>query len=226
MIRFMLFATALAALAAPAAAQSRWYAGVSAGASKTNSELVFNRESTITESISRSTDFDDRDRAWKAYAGFRLNSVIALEASYADLGEHRMLTTTIGGDPVGVATIDIRRKVKGYGVDIVATAPLGLERFRLFGRAGAFRTTLDASAQLEGNIIFTNNPDARHLSVRQHETVFRTGLGMEWQLARNLALRAEYERFAHIGVAFAIGRSGTTGEADTDMASIGVVATF
>ena len=226
MIRFVLMAAALAAFSAPVLAQSRWYAGASAGASKTHSELVFNRESTITESISRSTEFDDRDRAWKAFAGFRVNTVIALEASYVDLGEHRMLTTTIGGDPVGVATIDIRRKVRGYGVDIVATAPLGFERFRLFGRAGAFRTTLDASAELEGNIIFTNNPGERRLTAKQHETVFRTGLGMEWQLARNLALRAEYERFAHIGVAFAIGRSGTTGEADTDMASIGVVATF
>ena len=226
MIRFMLAAAALAVLSSPVLAQSRWYAGASAGASRTHSELVFNRESTLVNSVSASTDFDDEDRAWKAFAGVRLNSVIALEASYVDLGAHRMLTTTIGGDPLGVATIDIRRKVRGYGLDLVATAPLGFERFRLFGRAGAFRTTLDASAELAGNIIFTNDPAARSRSVTQHETVLRTGLGIEWQLARNLALRAEYERFARIGVAFRVGGSGTTGEADTDMASIGVVATF
>ena len=227
MIRPVLAAALLAALSIPAHAQGRWYAGASAGATKTHGELVFNRESTLVNATEISTDFDDRDRAWKAFAGIRLNRVIAFEASYVDLGEHRTFTrmvTASGGIP---GSIEIARKVDGFGLDIVATAPLDIERFRLFARAGAFRAKLQASAQLGGNIIFTNgDPEETRRSVTQREDIFRTGLGIELQLARNLALRAEYERFAHIGRAFRIGGSGTTGEADTDMVSIGIVATF
>ena len=227
MIRIALAGLVASTLALPAAAQSRWYAGASAGVSTTHDELVFNRESTLVNAVSASTEFDERDRAWKAFAGFRLNPVIAFELGYADLGEHRMLTSIMGGTPVAPSSIDIRRKVTGYGLDIVATAPLGFERVRFFGRAGAFRAKLAANAVLDGNILFTNgDPEERRRSITIHETVFKTGLGLEWQLARNFALRAEYERHARIGRAFRVGGSGTTGEADTDMASLGLVATF
>ena len=226
MIRPALAAAVLAVAVLPAHAQSPWYFGASAGASRTHDELVSNRESTITDAVNLATDFDDDDRAWKAFAGFRLNSVFAIEASYVDLGEHRTFTTMLGGDPPLPASIEIRRKVRGYGFDLVATAPLGYERVRLFGRAGGFRTRLEASAALEGNIIFTNAPEQRFRTTSQNEWVFRYGLGLEWQLARNLALRAEYERYENIGRAFRIGGSGTTGEADTDMASVGIVARF
>lgn len=227
MIRSILATLALCALVVPAAAQSRWYAGASVGVSDTHGELVENRESTLVNVESASTDFDERDRAWKAFAGFRLNSVLALEASYADLGEHRMFTSIMGGFPVLPASIAITRKIRGYGLDLVATAPLGLERVRVFGRAGAFRARLTAIAELDGNIVFTNgNPEERRRSTSIHEDVLRLGLGVEWQLARNLALRAEYERYSNVGRAFRVGGSGTTGEADTDVASIGLVATF
>ena len=226
MSRLMLALAAFLAVSLPAhAQQGRWYAGVAAGASKTNDELVFNRESTLVNVNSASTDFDDRDHAWKAFAGWRLNSVIAVELGYADLGEHRMFTTIESNGLPG--SIEIVRKVAGYGIDIVATAPLGFERFRLYGRAGAYRVKLEAAAALGGNIVFTNgDPDQRRRTTTQHEDVFHTGIGMEWQLTRTLALRAEYERFAHIGRAFRVGGSGTTGEADTDVATIGIVATF
>jgi opacity protein-like surface antigen len=227
MVRCILAAVLLATASIPTHAQGRWYAGASAGATRTHSELVFNRESTLVNATDISTDFDDRDRAWKAFAGFRLNRVIALEASYVDLGEHRMFTRMVTASGFIPGSIEIARKVDGFGLDIVATAPLDLERFRLFARVGAFRAKLQASAQLGGHIVFTNgNPEETRRSVTQHEDIFRTGLGVEWQLTRNLALRAEYERFAHIGRAFRVGGSGTTGEADTDMASIGILATF
>lgn len=227
MIRPMIAFAMLAAVTLSASAQGRWYAGASAGASRTTGDLVFNRESTLVNAADIRTDFDDGDRAWKVFAGVRLNRVIALELNYADLGEHSTATdfvTASGGIPASIA---ILRKVEGFGLDLVATAPLDIDRFRLYGRAGAFRAKLDASAVLGGNIVFTNgDPEERRRSTTQREDIFRYGIGLEWQLARNLALRAEYERYHNIGRAFRIGGSGTTGEADTDLASIGVVATF
>ena len=227
MIRILLAAAVALAISLPAAAQSRWYLGASAGASKTHGELVFNRESTLVNFETVSTEFDERDGAWKAFAGWRLNPVIAFELAYANLGEHRIFSSIMGGTPVQPATFDLRRKISGYGLDIVATAPLGFERVRFFGRAGAFRARLVANAALGGNIVFSNGPpEQRSRSITLQETVFHAGLGVEWQLARNLALRAEYERYARIGRAFRVGGMGTTGEADTDVASLGIVATF
>lgn len=227
MTRLLLATAALAALAQPAAAQSRWYGGATGGTAKTHGELVFNRESTLVNADVIGTDFDDRDRAWKAFAGLRLNPVLALELSYVDLGEHRTLTRSLTASNGLPNSIEITRRIDGFGLDLVATAPLGSERFRLFGRAGAFRARLEATARLEGNIVFTSgDPEQRTRSTSLDEDVFRYGLGLEWQMARNLALRAEYERFARIGRAFRVGGTGTTGEADTDVASIGIVARF
>lgn len=218
-----------AVLLAPAAAiaQVRWYGGIAGGEAATHRELVANRESTITLATGIRTDFDRRDAAWKAFGGARINSVLALEATYADLGSHTMVTTLQGGDPPMPAAITVRRRIAGYGVDLVAAPPFGWDRVSLFGRAGAFRSRLEATAELDGNIVFTNgDPGERRRDARQRETVFKWGLGAEVRLARNVFLRADWERYCAIGKAFAVGGEGTTGEADTDVLSLGLVARF
>ena len=227
MVRDSMF-FAIAALAAlPALAQSPWYAGVAGGQSKTSRDLVFNRESTIVNATDLRSDFDAKDAAWKAFGGFRFNSVIAVEVSYADLGAHRTLTHMQGGDPPLPASIAIDRSVSGYGIDLVATAPLGFERFNVFARVGVFQARLKAAATLGGNIVFTNgDPDDRTRSTTQREDVMKFGIGAEWLATRRLAARLEWERYTEIGKAFAVGGSGTTGEADTDLVSLGVAFRF
>ena len=213
-------------LAVTTAADAAWYAGISGGQSRTSHELVANRESTIINATDLHTDFDAKDNAWKAFGGYRFNEAIAVELNYADLGEHRMLTTMIAGDQALPASVEIRRKISGYGADLVLAAPFG-GRFAAFGRAGAFRTQLKASAALEGNINFTNGDTTdRRRHATQHETVLRYGVGGDWWFRPNAALRLEWERYNKVGKAFAIGGSGTTGEADTDAVSLGVMVRF
>jgi opacity protein-like surface antigen len=218
----------LAALAAgPAAAQVSWYAGIAGGQAKTDRELVANRESTITNATGISTAFDAKDTAWKAFAGLRLNPVIALELAYADLGEHRLVTRMQGGDPPFPASIAIDRRISGYGLDLVATPPLGWSRVDLFARIGVFRSRLEAKAALEGNIVFTSgDPEERVRNTTRDETVLKFGLGAECRLARNVGLRLEWERYAAVGKPFVVGGSGTTGEADTDVVSLGLTMRF
>ena len=225
-MRKALFLLAVAA-ATPAAAQVSWYAGLAAGQSRTDRELVANRESTLTAASNISTAFDARDTAWKAYAGVRFNPVLALELTYADLGEHRMVTTLQGGDPPFPASIAIDRRISGFGLDVVATAPLGWPRVDLFARAGALHARLEATASLSGNIVFTGgDPNERVRGTTRTETVLKYGIGAECRVARNVALRLEWERYSSVGKPFAIGGSGTTGQADTDVASLGVTMRF
>jgi OmpA-OmpF porin, OOP family len=220
---------AISALSLPlAAAAGPWYAGVSAGQSSTSSDLVSNRESTIVNATDIHSDFDRTDTAWKVFGGFRLHRNVAIELSYADLGESRLVTSLQGGtNPTLPASITIRRKIDGYGADVLLIAPFEPQRLSVFARAGAFRSHLRADAALEGNIVFTNgDPTERSRSTTQNETVFHWGVGADWDFTPNVAVRLEWERYNDVGKAFAIGGSGTTGEADTDAVMLGVLMRF
>lgn len=220
-------ACSIAVAAPPALAQAGWYAGFSAGQSRTSRDLVENRESTVTLATDFRSDFDDKDRAFKATAGYRVWPALALEVSYADLGVHRVHSMFLGGDPPSPAAIKLVREVTGVGAAVVLSAPIGPRGAAVFGCAGAFRARLKASAELEGNVVFTNgDPLQRRRSTVQEETVGRLGLGLQWPLAESASVRVEWERYLAIGKAFAVGGRGTTGEADTDTLTVGVVLRF
>ena len=222
-------AAALFALSLPAAAQwsmSGWYAGVGAGQVRTDEELVKNRESTITGVVANlRTSFDDKDSSWKAFLGYRVTDWLAIEVNYASLGEHSTNTQFIGGDPPGDAQVIITREVQGYGIDAVLSAPLS-PRFSVFGRVGAFRADLDATAQLGGNVEFTGGQGETFRATSQNETITRYGAGMDFGISPNLAARLEWERYSKVGKKFSVGSSGTTGEADMDNVSLSVVYRF
>jgi opacity protein-like surface antigen len=210
----------------PLAEAAGWYAGVSVGQSRTSRDLVNNRESTIVNATDLRTEFDAKDNAWKIGGGFRFNEVLAVELNYADLGKHSIVTTMLAGDAPAFAAIAIERKISGFGADLVVTAPVA-PRFTVYGRVGAFRTNLEASAALAGNIVFTNGDSSDSTrSTKQHETVLRYGFGGQWDLWPNGGLHLEWERYNKVGKAFAIGGSGTTGEADTDVVWLGVTQRF
>ena len=219
---------AVAALSLPlAAAAGPWYAGLSAGQSRTGNELVTNRESTITLATDVHSDFDRTDTAWKVFGGYRLHRNVAIEVSYADLGESRLATRLLGGDPALPASITLHRKVDGYGADVLLIAPFEPQRLSVFARAGAFRSRLRESADLDGNIVFSNgDPSERSRATRQNETVLHWGIGADWDVTPNVSLRLEWERYSDVGKPFAIGGSGTTGEADNDAAMLGVLVRF
>jgi len=219
-------AAALLLPCAVLAQESGWYAGLAAGQSKTASELVQNRESTITLASGVHTDFDATGSAWKAFGGYRVNPYLAIEATYADLGRDVMDTAFLGGDPAQPARIRTTRKVSGFGADLLVGAPLGPSA-TLFARLGAFRSRLEASAELAGNVVFNpGDPNERSRSTTRGETVGHYGFGGEWALTRAVALRLEWERYAKVGKAFEIGGTGTTGEADMDAWLAGVTLRF
>ena len=220
---------AAAALILPGAAVAGpWYVGLGAGQSSTSTDLVENRESTIINANDIHSDFDRTDTAWKAFAGYRFHRNLAVEVNYADLGKTKLTTNMSGGNnPDTPASITINRKLDGYGADLLVIAPFEPQRLSLFARAGAFRARLREDATLAGNIVFANgDPEERTRSVTQNETVFHWGVGADWDVMRNVALRLEWERYNSVGKPFAVGASGTTGEADTDAWMLNVLFRF
>jgi OOP family OmpA-OmpF porin len=231
-VKSPILCAALLALPALAAAQSPFvpaprpfYAGIAVGQSKTSRELVENRESTITLASNISTAFDDKDTAWKGFVGWQATPWLAVELGYADLGRHSTDTTFLGGDAPAPAEVIIKREIKGFGLDVVLSAPVW-HAVSIFGRAGIFRAELDASAQLAGNVAFTNGNGETFRTTTQKENVTHFGVGVEAPIAPNTGVRLEWERYLDVGKKFAIGASGTTGEADTDTVTLGVVYRF
>jgi len=82
--------------------------------------------------------------------------------------------------------------------------------------------TLPAAAQLH----WYADPTVSFRTVTHTENTKHLGFGFQWWLTRQWAVRAEYERFYSIGKPFAVGGTGTTGEADVDAAWLGFVARF
>jgi hypothetical protein len=217
----------VASAALPAAAQvTPWYAGASLGVSRTSDDLVANRESTITHLLEVQSDFDERDRAFKIAGGYRFLPWLALEVDYTDLGKHSVVTNLIGGDPPAPAQVVLERRIRGFGADAVFTVPV-VPRWKVVGRVGAFHAELEARQALDGNIVFTNgDPSERERSTKQSETVLRWGGGVQWEVTDCSWVRLEWTRHEDIGKAFAVGGSGTTGEAATDSLLLGYYYRF
>ena len=217
----------LASVAGVAAAKGpAWYAGISLGESRTDRELVKNRESTLVGASGIQTDFNATNSAWKLFGGYRFNDMVAVEANYADLGRHSTFTTMVAPDGFNTASILVKRKIIGYGADLLLCAPVG-GYFSIFGRVGAFRSRLVADAQLDGLIIFTNgNPTDRARSTTVEETVLHYGAGADWWFRPDMALRLDWGRYSNVGKKFEIGGTGTTGEANTDAFYLGVMYRF
>lgn len=215
-----------AAAAAPAHAQTPWYAGIAVGESRTDDALVANRESTLTVVSSVSTDFDARDVAFKATVGYRFLPWFSVEVDYMDLGKHSLFSDILGGDPPAPAGLHLERRVRGFGADAVFFAPVA-PQWKVYGRVGAFHAELEARQRLSGNIVFTNgDPSERERSTSQSETVLRYGVGTQFELTDCSWLRVEWQRQEDIGKAFCVGCSGTTGEAHTDAVLVGFYYRF
>ena len=215
------------AAALPAAAQDTpWYAAIALGESRTGSELVANRESTITVATDLQTDFDSRDLAFKATLGYQFFPWLAVEVDYMDLGKHRTVTDFMGGNPPYPARITLDRSITGFGADAVFFAPVA-PQWKVYGRVGAFHSKLKARQKLEGNVIFTSGDSSeRERSVSRSETVLRYGVGTQFELSDCSGLRLEWQRQEDIGKAFEVGGSGTTGEAATDAVLVGFYYRF
>lgn len=213
------------AVAFPAAAQNTpWYLGVGFGQSKTDANLVTNREANINPATDFSSSFDDKDSAWKATLGYRISELFSLEANYADLGKVTIDTrfTVPGGTPGGVFS---ERKVKGYGLDLVVGTPL-FERFAVFGRLGYFRAETQATATLSGDTFFADGDPRTSRTNKVNNNSTKYGVGVDWLLTKNASVRFEWDRLVDVGRKFEPGVSGATGEADMEMWSLGAIWRF
>jgi len=203
-------AAALAvAFAGVAHAETPWYAGLALGQSKgTNiSEGEVNDLLRTSGYTNAATSADKKDNTYRLTLGYQFTPNIAAEALYADIGQFGTRSTVTGG------SVNADYKASGYGVDLVLSAPV-TQGFSIFARAGVMRTKTEANFSSSGVISlgFTHGSSTRS---GEH-----FGLGMQYDLSKEVALRIEAERFNKLG------DDSTGGELKADAYTIGAIYRF
>lgn len=165
------------------------YLGISGG------QADIGREAAIPTFIDSGT-VDGKDMGFKLFGGYMLNSYFGGELAWLSLRGVNY-AGTFAGAPVTNGEID----VNGFNLSAVLRLPVG--PLSVFGKAGWFLWDSEVS-DITGGAPFAGSFDG---------TDFSFGVGVSMSFTRNLAVRAEWERFKILN-------------ADTDFVSVGLTYRF
>ena len=136
---------------------------------------------------------DKSDTGYKLFGGVQFIPQFALEFGYVDLGKLR----------AEVAPFAVDLKGRGAFVDAVGLLPVS-DAVTLFGKVGAF------NGKVKGRVSGLGSTDDSGTDVK-------FGVGAAYQVAPNLAVRAEWERYRF---------NVFDDKGDTDLVSVGVSYRF
>lgn len=194
----------------PAAAQAAvpgWYAGLAYGSTDYNLDdsqvdsaveielSSFNAPATSIYTFNDPgsgvfSSVDGSNGGGKVFVGYHFNEWIGVEAFYVDLGNVKSsFTGTVdGGEGLAGGT---KTDLSGYGASILATLDFG-GGFAGYGRLGAFRW----DAKTTGSVtVQESTPFTLSLDYDDKGTNLNYGVGLTYDVWRNITLRVEYERF-------------------------------
>jgi OOP family OmpA-OmpF porin len=185
------------ALALPAAAQmaapsmSAFYIGGSLGQSKANDFC----DGTSGSGVS----CDDKDTAWKVFAGYQFHPNVAIELGYSDLGKAK----ASGGGA------EISDEASAWDLTAVGSWPLA-NKFSVYGRLGFYHSEVTSNASVSGFGSASEDKSTTDLTF---------GIGARYDITRNLGVRAEWQRYNDMKDAFDT-------KSNVDVLSIGVLYRF
>ena len=139
---------------------------------------------------------DEKDNAWRVFGGFQLNRTFSVELGYANLGES---TVDFGAGDT------FHAEVTAWDLSAIGAIPVG--PVSLFGRLGLYRATVEVREPLLG------------LSSDDSNTGFVWGLGVMFDINKNLGIRAEWQQYNDVG-------SDDIGEADVRVLNVGLLWRF
>jgi OOP family OmpA-OmpF porin len=181
---------ALVTVSAPALSQDAgWFIGAGGGGTKFE-----NGCSTFTGPGT----CDDNGIFWKVFGGYQFASFFGFEVGYADFGKSEQTATGVGSSTI---------EANGAEAVLVLTVPF-TQGFGIYGKYGIYRWNVEK---------VVTGPNA--ISVDTSGTDITYGFGMKYDLTKNLALRAEWQRYQNMGDAF-------TGDFDVDAGLFGIVFKF
>lgn len=202
-----LIALAASLSSATFAQDANWYLGANLGQSQAEIDNGRITQDLLSGGFTTTEiNADEKDSAYKIFAGYQFNSMLSVEAGYFDLGTFDFTART---DPLGTLSGNI--KLRGVNLDLVGLLPLN-EEFSLFARAGVHYTLAKDNFAGTGLVNITNsNPSKR-------EANLKLGLGIQYAINEAWAIRLEDERY-HVN-------DGVSNRGDVDLISIGAIYRF
>jgi OOP family OmpA-OmpF porin len=217
MKRFLLIAGGIIAIAATGAAVAQakpapaaqpfkpFYIGGGAGWAKLDLETSdFPNSGTIdlggtVGTVAFNSTRDEDSFGWKAFAGWRFNQYLALEAGYVDLGRANVQYTV----PGLTGQADLKVTDHAWTVAGVGTFPVGYN-ISLLGKLGValHYTKTSANVSVPGASAGASESD--------HRAGFLWGLGAAYDFNPNIGVRVEYENFGTAGESENTGRMSTS----------------
>jgi OOP family OmpA-OmpF porin len=177
-------------VAGPTLAQDvGWYVGATLGQSEAGD--------TCSGVAGSGVSCDDKDTAWRILGGYQFNRNFAVELGYTDLGE------VSASGPGGNVSVEST----AFEVVAVGMMPIA-DKFSIYGKLGMYRAETDADVSVAG-----------FSSASESNTDLTFGVGVRYDFARNLGVRAEYQKYSDVG-------GGNIGEDDVDVISVGVIWKF
>ncbi len=200
-------AVAAAALSLPSLAFAQFYVGGSLG----QNSARFDSNDFATGLAAVTETQDKKETAYKLFVGYDFSKFLAVEAGYANLGTPTYRYAF--GAFTGAAEMD------QSALFVAAKGTFAVnERFGVFGKLGLTRN----KAEVTGS---TNSPALDALvgtpfSASKSKVRPLIGIGAEWNMNKNLSLRAELEDFGKFG------DTNTTGVTKARLFSIGAAYRF
>lgn len=194
------------------------YVGAGGGQSMFRSNLPGQIESAYAGSgltVESASVTDDKDGAWKVYAGWRVHRYAAVELGYLDFG--RATTHYDIGVPFqGIARRDGRYELTGIELSGVGILPIA-DRWAVFAKAGALFSRLEYD---ETGVNQFSEPAS--FSHTNRQTRFLWGLGGSFDVTDALSARLEWQRVEKPGKTFALDDSGNGRFDQVDLFSLNV----
>jgi OOP family OmpA-OmpF porin len=161
-------ALGLAAAAFALPAQAQWYAGGGFGQSSFKDELG-------CSGAGAGISCDDKDTAWKAFAGYQVNRNFAAELTYQDFGKAK------ASDGVDSASV----KSNVFDISGLGMLPFA-NQFAGYARLGIFFARTDFDSTFIGGSSQSNSG-------------LTYGLGLQWDPMPKLGVRVEWQIYNDVG---------------------------
>lgn len=177
----------------PASSGTGWYTGFGLGQSR----LGFKTGDFAIGPPGTGLSFDDSNAAFKFFAGYRILPWLAIEGGYDNLGNNPVTFSNAAG------TARMSYRVDALKFAGVGSFAFGNTGFSAFGKLGFGYTRARGNTSNFPTVLARGN-----FSERDWQLSPLIGAGVQYQLPRGLALRAEYEHYNEVGDSgFPMGRA-------------------
>jgi len=202
---------AMLGLSATAAAQQRLYGGAGIGVSKT---AMSGSYLGITGANDSSLSRNDLGLGGKILAGYQVNSNLAVEGGYVDLG--KTISTRSMGSPAA-GSIVLNSRSTGWFVDLTGMVPIGAGDVSLIGKVGRVASDTSRTIVTSGTVTLAPGTASAY---SEKESNWKYGAGAQYEINKSMIARGEVELYRKLG------KEGSLGENDVGVFSVNLLIKF